>query len=162
MAEKVLITQREQEKFAVITDCLSGRITKAQAAVILGVSARQIKRLKSKVREEGPLAVVHHLKGKQSNHHIEETIKETALAIIEEKYADFKPTFATEKLEENHGIHISRETTRRWMTKEGLWKVRKQRKSEYRSWRPRKEYLENSSNLMAPITTGLKNATRVP
>ncbi len=141
MAEHVQLTQREQEKLAVITDCLSGKITKAQAAIILGISTRQVKRLKSQVREEGSVALIHHLKGKRSNHHIEESVKQAALAIIGEKYADFKPTFATEKLEENHGIQISRETTRRWMTKKGLWKPRKQKKSEYRSWRPRKDYL---------------------
>lgn len=133
-------TQREQEKLAVINDCLLGKITKTQAAAILGISTRQVKRLKSKVRKEGSLAVIHHLKGKKSNHHIEETIKEKALAVIEEKYSDFKPSFATEKLEEQHGIHISRETARRWMTKERLWKPRKQKQATYRSWRPRKEY----------------------
>lgn len=134
------LTQREQEKLTVITDTLSGKITKAQAATMLGISARQVKRLKSKIREQGAVAVIHQLKGKQSNHHIEATIKEKALAVIAKQYADFKPTFATEKLEEQHGIHISRETTRRWMEKEGLWKPRKQRKVPYRSWRPRKEY----------------------
>jgi len=32
------------------------------------------------------------------------------------------------KLEENHKIAISYQTARRWMTKEGLWKPKKQRK----------------------------------
>jgi hypothetical protein len=136
----VSLTSKEQEKLTVITDCLDGRITKAQAAVILGISTRQVKRLKSKIRKYGALAVIHQLKGKQSNHHIDESVKEKTLAVIKEKYTDFKPTFATEKLAENHAIHISRETTRRWMTKEGLWKVRKQRQIAYHSWRPRKEY----------------------
>lgn len=134
------LTQREQEKFVVITDALLGKITKAQAAVMLGISTRQVKRLKSRVRENGVAAVIHKLKGKESNHRIEEEIKEKALIVIQERYRDFKPTFATEKLEEKHGIHISRETTRRWMTKEGLWKPRKKQQVTYRSWRPRKEY----------------------
>src|SRR3989344_1792386 len=133
-------TQREQEKLAIINDCLLGKITKAQAAVVLGISTRQVKRLKSKVRKEGSLAVIHHLKGKRSNHRIEETIKEKALAVIKEKYSDFKPSFATEKLEEHHSIHISYATTRLWMIEKGLWKSRKQRKVAYRSWRLRKEY----------------------
>lgn len=134
------LTHQEQEKFTVINDCLKGTITKAQAARMLGVSTRQIKRLKNKVRENGTTGVIHRLKGKQSNHHINEEIKGKVLAAITEKYSDFKPTFATEKLAENHGIHISRETTRCWMTQEGLWKIRKQKQPIYRSWRPRKEY----------------------
>jgi len=134
------LTRREEEKLTIINDCISGKITKAQAATMLGISPRQVKRLKSKVREEGTEAVIHHLKGKQSNHHIEQTIKEKAINVIKENYADFKPTFATEKLEENHHLQISPETTRRWMTTEGLWKPRKQKKITYRSFRPRKEY----------------------
>jgi transposase len=135
-----VLTRREEEKLIIINDCISGKITKAQAATMLGISPRQVKRLKSKVREEGEEAVIHHLKGKQSNHHIEQTIKEKVLNVIKKKYPDFKPTFATEKLEENYHIQISPETTRRWMTKEGLWKPRKQKKVPYRSFRPRKEH----------------------
>lgn len=134
------LTQKEQERLSVITDTLSGKITKAQAATILGISTRQVKRLKSKVRENGATAVIHQLKGKVSNHHIADFIKEKALTTISEKYIDFKPTFATEKLEENHGIKISYGTTRLWMIEKGLWKVRKQRKTSYRAWRPRKDY----------------------
>lgn len=134
------LTQQEQEKLDIINAALAGTITKAKAAVMLGISPRQVKRLKSKVREQGYLAVIHKLKGRQSNHHIEEEIKEKALTVIEEKYADFKPSFATEKLAEHHAIQISYGTTRLWMIEKGLWKPRKQKQSIYRSWRPRKDY----------------------
>ena len=140
MATLPHLTQREQGKLAVITDAISGKITKTQASLMLGISTRQVKRLKRKILEHGSLAIIHRLKGRSSNHHINPLVKEDVLDTIEKHYADFKPTFATEKLEEHHGIHISRETTRRWMTQVGLWKPRKQRKSMYRSWRPRKEY----------------------
>lgn len=140
MAAESNLTKREQEKLAVITDCLGGKITKGQAATILGISPRQVKRLKSKVRENGALAVIHRLKGKQSNHRVDVLIKDNALAIIKEKYTDFRPTFATEKLAENHDIHISHGTTRLWMMQEKLWKPHKQKQITYRSWRPRKEY----------------------
>ncbi len=133
-------TQKEQEKLAIIQGTLTGKLTNEQAAIMLGISTRQIKRLKKKVREEGTLAVVHGLKGKQSNHHIDLSIKEKALTVIKEKYPDFKPTFATEKLGEEHGIHLSYGTTRLWMIEEKLWRPRKQKHGIYRSWRPRKEY----------------------
>lgn len=136
----VRLTPKEQEKLTVITDCLLGKITKAQAAIILDISTRQVKRLKSTVRKHGALAVIHGLKGKQSNHHIEPIVKEKTLTVIKEKYTDFKPTFATEKLAENYDIHISYGTTRLWMIQENLWKPRKQKHVVYRSWRPRKDY----------------------
>lgn len=134
------LTQREQERLAIISSTLSGTRTNDQAAKMLGISTRQIKRLKKKVRAEGAIAVIHQLKGRPSNHHLEPSIKEKALSVIEKRYADFKPTFATEKLEENHNIHISYGTTRLWMIEKKLWKPRKRKQQEYRSWRPRKEY----------------------
>lgn len=87
------LTKKEQERLAVIVinETLSGSITKAQAAVMLGISTRLVKRLKSKIRENGSLAIVHQLKGKQSNHHIADTVKKEALQVIREKYADFRP-----------------------------------------------------------------------
>lgn len=135
------LSQKEQEKLDIIKKALCGELSNGQAAAMLHVSSRQIKRLKKKVQEEGPEGVVHKLKGKKSNHHLDPDVKEKTLAVIKDHYADFRPTFATEKLEEQHGIVISSETTRLWMTEEGLWKPRKQKKSDYRSWRPRKEYI---------------------
>lgn len=136
----VALTQKEDEKLQIIKQTLAETMTNEQAAVMLGISTRQVKRLKKKVRIEGASAVVHKLKGKQSNHHIDTTVKHKALTVIKEKYADFKPTFATEKLDEIHKITISPETTRLWMMEENLWKSRKHKKVTYRSWRPRKEH----------------------
>ena len=134
------LTQQEQEKLAIINQTLSGELTKAQAATMLGISTRQVKRIKSKVREQGAIAVVHKLKGRVSNHRIDHTIKEKALKTIKEQYTDFKPTFATEKLAAEHGIVLDPETTRLWMIENNLWKSRKQKQTTYHSWRPRKDY----------------------
>lgn len=135
------LTAKEQEKATILSDAIAGKITNAQAAKQLGVSIRQVQRTKAQVRKDGISAVVHQLKGKQSNHRYTEATKEVVIKTIEKKYSDFKPSFATEKLAENHAITISRETTRLWMIEKGLWKTRKQRKKHiYRTWRPRKEF----------------------
>jgi hypothetical protein len=49
------------------------------------------------------------------------------IGIIRERYADFGPTLAGEKLTELHGIELARETIRQWMMAAGLWKDRGQR-----------------------------------
>ncbi len=133
-------TSQEQEKADILVAAIEGKITNNQAAKQLGLSMRHVKRVKAAIRRNGIATVIHGLKGKSGNHHISETIKENSLTLIKEKYPDFKPTFATEKLAENHLIHISHETLRLWMIKEGLWKPRKQKQARYFSWRPRKEY----------------------
>lgn len=137
----ITFTNREQHKATVLKNAIDGKITNAQAAKKLGLSIRQIQRAKAGIRTTGIATVVHKLKGKPSNHSFKQNEKITAIETIKENYADFKPTFATEKLEENHAIIVSRETTRLWMIEAGIWKQRRQKKTgTYRSWRPRKEY----------------------
>lgn len=55
-----------------------------------------------------------------------------------ERYPDFGPTLATEKLIECDGITISDETLRTWLIEAGFWKKRR-RRSAHRQWRQRKE-----------------------
>jgi hypothetical protein len=134
-------TARDQEKATILKAAIEGKLTNGQAAKQLRLSIWQVQRAKAKIRRDGISAVIHQLKGKPSNHHLAKDVKEKSLKAIKEKYADFKPSFATEKLAENHNINISYGTTRLWMIEEGLWKPRKQKQPKYRSWRPRKEYL---------------------
>ncbi|MBB5405441.1 hypothetical protein HDG41_007537 [Paraburkholderia sp. JPY162] len=49
------------------------------------------------------------------------------MGIIRERYADFGPTLACEKLRESHGLVLSKETVRHLMTDAGLWAPRRQR-----------------------------------
>jgi len=58
--------------------------------------------------------------------------------LIEEKYRDFGPTLAHEKLSEEHQLRLSRESVRRIMIEEGLWKVRKARKVVVHQMRERR------------------------
>src|ERR1039458_6642421 len=139
MADRTL-TAEEHYKLDIITKVIKKEIKSGQAAKLLGVSPRQIRRLKVAFRAQGITAVIHKLKGKFGNHHIDLSVKEKALQIIEKTYYDFKPGFATEKLDEDHQIRVTSQTVRVWMTEKGLWKSRKQKQNNYHSWRPRKEY----------------------
>src|ERR1700721_1137962 len=51
-----------------------------------------------------------------------------AIALVRERYADFGPTFAAEKLAERHDLKVSRETLRSWMRQAGIWMSRAERK----------------------------------
>ena len=48
-------------------------------------------------------------------------IRDHAIALVRERYADFGPTFAAEKLAELHDLKVSRETLRSWMRQAGIW-----------------------------------------
>ena len=140
MTNTTPLTSKEQEKLTVLHSLLDGNMTNAQAVTILSLSLRQVKRLKKRIREEGAKGVIHQLKGKRGNHHLNQSIKETVLGLIKEKYSDFKPTFASEKLAEDQGMSINALTLRLWMIEGGLWKARKYKKVVYHAWRQRKDY----------------------
>lgn len=151
------LTLYEQEKAAILTAAIIGKITNHQAAKQLQLSVRQVQRIKARFRTEGVGGVVHKLKGKLSNHRYSKEDREKVLRTIKEHYADFKPGFATEKLREIMRVPMTSQTIRTWMTEAGLWKIRTQKQPTYRSWRQRKEYFgELEQNLMGHITTGLK------
>ncbi len=52
-------------------------------------------------------------------------ITQQALDLIKERYEDFGPTLAHEKLVEVHGLQISRESVRRIMIEEDIWKPKR-------------------------------------
>ena len=135
------LNSKEQEKATILRSAIMGKITNAQAAKQLRLSIRQVQRAKAGVRRDGANAVVHGLKGKTSNHAFPEDTKVKAIEVISDKYADFKPVFAQEKLQTIHDMQMTSQTIRVWMTEAGIWKTRKQKSiSVHRSWRPRKEY----------------------
>lgn len=140
MPDPTHLTIKEREKLGVLNDLVDGKITNTQATIMLGLSLRQVKRLKKRVREQGSVAVVHKLKGKRGNHHIDLSVKEKSLSLIKEMYSDFKPTFAAEKLAEDQGLSVNSQTLRKWMMEEGLWKAKKQKRFPYHAFRERMPY----------------------
>nr|WP_249191095.1 ISNCY family transposase [Burkholderia cenocepacia] len=98
-----------------------------RAAERLGISRRQIERLVARYRAAGPVGLISQRRGHASNHQLPEDLAHRALSLIRERYADFGPTLACEKLWECHGLQLSKETVRRLMTDAGLWIPRRQR-----------------------------------
>ncbi len=140
MAKLIAMTQRELSRHTIIQNLIAGKINGTMAAKQIGLSVRQIRNIKTRVKRYGPNGIIHRNRGKPSNRRIPEQKVRQMKEIVKEKYYDFGPTFATEKLDTEHQIKISKEKLRHLMIKWKLWKSkpRKQNK-EYRSWRPRKE-----------------------
>ncbi len=90
----------------------------------MGVSYRQAKRLLRRWRSSGEAGLAHGLRGMASNRKIDPQVRQRALAIYCERYGDFGPKLACEKLSD-HGIKVSDETLRQWLVAEGLWQGRR-------------------------------------
>jgi transposase len=126
-AELVTLTMRELDRLKVIQAVVETGLKPGHAAERLGLSVRQVERLVIRYREHGPTGVVSGRRGRPGNRKLDEGLALRALGIIRERYADFGPTLAREKLAECHGIQFAKETVRKLMTEAGLWIPRAQR-----------------------------------
>jgi|TARA_R100001086_G_scaffold249036_1_gene187496 transposase len=117
----VLMSERELNRVEVLSQVSQGWMTATAAANALGLSRRQVHRLLRKFQSDGPAAIRHKARGRASNNRIDPAVRDFAVTLVRENYIDFGPTFATEKLEEDHGLKVSRETLRKWMQDAGIW-----------------------------------------
>ena len=116
------LTPQEQTRLNVIAKLHAKEINTTQAALALGLSKRQILRLSKSVKKEGHKGVISKKKGAPSNNRLPEVLKEQALSLIKEHYANFGPSLAHECLVERHGLKISKSTVRNLMVEHQLWK----------------------------------------
>lgn len=137
--EYITMSIEENNRQGIIKKLASEEINGTLAATLLNLSVRQTKRLKAGFLKLGVAALIHQSRGKPSNRKMPEDERANIATIIREKYPDFKPTFASEKLQENHNIKRDPKTIRQIMIEEDLWKPKKKRKKEYHAWRQRKE-----------------------
>ena len=128
----MLITMSEKElhRLGVIKDVCDKRFTQVAAASLLNLTRRHIQRLVNLYRFEGSSGLVSKQRNMPSNRRFPPEFREHVLKIVKENYADFKPTFACEKLGELHGIRLSSETLRQWMIADGQWTTRTRRKGQ--------------------------------
>jgi transposase len=125
----VLMSARDLNRIEVLSQVSEGRMTAATAANVLDLSRRQVHRLLKTFRTEGVAAIRHKARGRRSNNFIDPAIREFAITLVKESYADFGPTLAAEMLAEHHDLKVSRETLRKWMSSEEIWLSRKQRRT---------------------------------
>jgi transposase len=139
MAERdmIIMSLGEIKRLKLIQSAIDRQISQKRVSSILSLSERQIRRLVKAVRAEGDKGIINRSRGRPSNSRLSSTTKEKVIVLYKEKYSDFGPTLATEKLLELDGIRLSDETLRNWLIEAGLWKKSRKR-SAYRQWRPRR------------------------
>ena len=134
----ITLSKREIERLRIIHRVMDGRMTQVKASELLGITDRQVRNIIAKVRERGDKAIAHGNRERVSHRRMSKSLEERIAGIIEEKYPDFGPTLASEKLLERNGINVGREKLRQVMIAHGLWKVRRRRKRDVHQWRERK------------------------
>src|SRR5437762_13846246 len=123
----VVMSKRELNRLDVLARLDSDRLTARAAAELMTITLRQTYRLLRRYRDGGASAVANQRRGRPSNNRLPDVVRDHAIALVRERYADFGPTFAAEKLAERHDLKVSRETLRSWMRQAGIWMSRAER-----------------------------------
>ena len=139
MARKdiLVMSQKELKKLHVVHKVLDKKLKQVEAAGILSLCDRQIGRLVARIRKEGDRGIIHKLRGSPCNRALPKKLKDKVIKLYRQKYPDFGPTFANEKLFEIDKIKIGDQTLRNWLIEDGAWQVTHKRR-KYRRWRQRK------------------------
>ena len=128
------MSTRELERVEVMGRVAKEELKLMDAAAMLQLSYRQVKRLWRRYRQRGSQGLQHGNVGRVSNRSKPAKFRRRVLSLIRQKYSGseegrFGPTLAAEHLAEEDGIAIDHETLRGWMLAEGLWsRQRKRRK----------------------------------
>ena len=134
------MSKEERDRSFLVRQSVEGRLGQREASERLGISVRQFKRLVCRWKREGDAGLVSRQRGRASHNRLAERDRARVAALLTEKYADFGPTLAAEKLLELEGIEISRESVRRMQIELRQWKPktrRARRVFQMRARRPR-------------------------
>lgn len=138
MDKLLQMSPKELARLEVMQRLKDKRLRQKEAASLLDLSVRHVKRLWRKYRKAGTKGLLSVRRGKASNNRLEASVSQQALDLIQQKYADFGPTLAHEKLTEIAHIQISRESVRKLMIEEGLWKPRRAKQPAVHQLRERR------------------------
>src|SRR3954471_24963420 len=96
----ILMSRSEIDRMTVLRDLAQERIGVSEATALMGLGRRQVFRLAKAFRQRGTAALVSRRRGKPSNRSYPAVLRAEVIGIIRERYADFGPTLAGEKLAE--------------------------------------------------------------
>lgn len=132
------LSEKERDRLKVLHEVEQGQRKQRQAAEQLGMSERGFRKLLKRYRDKQDGAVVHGLRGRRSNRRLKEETAQQAVEAVRRQYGDFGPTLAAEYLKKDLEIQLSRETLRRLLMREGIWKAKARQVGEVHVWRPRR------------------------
>jgi transposase len=118
--ETFTLSRKELQRPGLIKAACSGRITTRQAAQALHLSLRQVRRLKRRLEAEGPSGLMHRSRGRPSSRRLPRATQEAVQRWMTTRYVGFNDTHLTEKLREQHGLTIARESVRRLREQLGI------------------------------------------
>lgn len=135
----VTFTMEDMKRYSVVKAVMDRKMTTSEGAAALGLSVRQLKRIKKKVRRNGMAGIRHGNYGRPPAHAFPGKFKKRVIKVVKRRYMDFNFSHLSEMLEEEEQIRVNRETLRLWLRPLGFGgKVRKQPRHRKRRQRSAK------------------------
>jgi len=137
MKEMVTLNREEQRRLAVLNQVERGKMMGREAAEVLGLSLRHVRRILAAYRKEGAAALAHGNRGRKPHHALDNSLKKRILELAQATYAGCNNQHFTELLAEREGIALSRSSVRRILLDAGIKSPRRRRPPKHRSRRER-------------------------
>ena len=137
MKELVILNKKEQKRSMVLNQMEKGEMIGREAAEVLNLSLRHVKRLVAAYRKEGVAALAHGNRGRKPHHALDENLRKRVLELAQSTYAGCNTQHFTELLDEREGIALSRSSLRRILLRAEIKSPRKRRPPRHRSRRER-------------------------
>ena len=131
------MSKREQRRAWVLSRVEAEEMGVAEAAGLLGLTERSIRRLRVRLAAQGPAGLVHGNRGRASPRRLAQATRERILELVETTYFDVNDSHLAELLAEREGIEVSRVTLRRILRGAGRPPRRRRRAPQHRSRRDR-------------------------
>lgn len=114
------MSPREARRVAVMEQVLAGKATIAQAALALGLSQRQVKRLKGGMLKEGTAFLAHKNRGKKPKHALSQQSRDQIISNALGDYRNANCQHMSELLKQYQGISVCSRTIRRALAQVGI------------------------------------------
>ena len=125
--ETFTLSRKELHRPGLLKALCGGRLNNGQVAAALGITVRQVRRLKGRFEQGGPAALAHGNRGRPSPRRLPAAVREAVVRLMTTAYRGFNDTHLTEKLREHHALVVSRESVRRLRQHLGLRPTRARR-----------------------------------
>lgn len=131
------MTARDQQRSHVLTRLIAQDLAVEEAAALLGLSVRQVWRLRARFLRDGPGGLVHGNRGRVSPRRVSEELRRRVIELATGRYDGANDSHLAELLAEREGITLGRVSVRRILRAAGIPSPRRRRPPRHRSRRTR-------------------------
>ena len=132
------MSKEENRRAKVLATAAVGSRTNAEIAGALGLSIRQVQRLKKALNENGPTGLAHGNRGGSVSHALPEELTARVVDLYKNKYTGFNFSHYHEKLTELEGLKLCLSSVRRILRDAGQVSPKTRRPPKHRSRRVRR------------------------